>query len=151
MKPLGNDKGIEAETPKTVVAFGVFDLLHPGHIHFLEQAAVHGERLVVVVTRDERCEAEKGRKPVFPLEERLKMIRALQCVSEAIPGDLVGVWGVLGRVAPDIVCIGYDQNAEHPAVLKQLEALSRKPQIIRLEAHKAEQYKTSLIRSRIHS
>ncbi|MFC1638774.1 adenylyltransferase/cytidyltransferase family protein [Patescibacteria group bacterium] len=143
-------KHCETKQPKTVLVFGVFDLLHPGHLHFLEEAAKHGDRLVVVVTRDERCEAEKGRRPLHPLEERLRMVRTLPCVADALRGDPPGQWGMLERLAPDVVCVGHDQPTDSPAVLRQLSALVKRPILVRITAHEPQRYKTSVIRAAIH-
>ncbi|TAL20672.1 FAD synthase [Patescibacteria group bacterium] len=93
-----------------VVAFGVFDLLHPGHLRFLEQARKLGTELVVVVTRDARARREKGRAPVLSEMERLSMVRALKCVDRAILGDKPGVNLILRRLKPEMIALGHDQQ-----------------------------------------
>ena len=92
-----------------VVVFGVFDLIHPGHLYFLKQAKKYGEHLTVVVTRDARAIAEKRRKPIFNGRERLQIVRAIKWVDYAILGDGVGEWRVLDRLRGNVVCVGYDQ------------------------------------------
>jgi len=72
---------------RTVVVFGVFDLLHPGHLYFLREARKHGDHLTVVVTRDTRVRAEKNHTPVFTERERLEMVAALKGVDKAVLGD----------------------------------------------------------------
>lgn len=68
---------------RTVITFGTFDVLHVGHLHLLERAAVLGDRLVVGVSTDALNLAKKGRTPVYPQHERLELVRALRCVDAA--------------------------------------------------------------------
>ena len=65
----------------TVVTFGTFDVLHVGHLRILERASSLGDRLVVGVSCDALNVAKKGRTPVFPQEERVRLISALRCVD----------------------------------------------------------------------
>lgn len=115
-----------------VVVFGVFDLLHPGHWYFLREAKKQGDRLTVVVTRNARAIREKGRKPFLNERERLVMVRALRVVNHTVLGDRVGEWKVLKRLRPDVVCIGYDQNA---AWIKKCE-LKKMPRVVRVRKYK---------------
>jgi len=68
--------------PTTVLTFGTFDVLHLGHLRILERAAGLGGRLVVGVSSDALNLAKKGRQPVFPEAERMRLVGALRCVSE---------------------------------------------------------------------
>lgn len=65
---------------QTVVTFGTFDVLHVGHLRILERAAALGDRLVVGVSSDALNVAKKGRAPVFPQDERVRLVSALRCV-----------------------------------------------------------------------
>lgn len=70
-------------TERTIVlTFGTFDVLHVGHLRVLERAALLGDRLVVGVSSDALNIAKKGRAPVFPESERLRLVAALRCVDE---------------------------------------------------------------------
>lgn len=129
---------------RRVVVFGVFDLLHPGHLYFLQQAKKHGTHLTVVVTRDTRVCAEKKHQPFFNERERLSMVGALKWVDRAILGDKVGEWRVLKRLRPDIVCVGYDQNAEW---IKNC-GLKKIPKLVRIKSFKGTEYKSSRMRGR---
>ncbi len=115
---------------KRVVAFGVFDLLHPGHIAFLTKARSLGDELVVVVTRDSRAKKEKGTAPVFTEKERLGMISALSVVTRAVLGDPPGQWSMLEKLKPDIVAIGHDQKRPETKIfsarLVMIQAKNRK-------------------------
>lgn len=130
---------------KKVVVFGVFDLLHPGHLYFLREAKKYGAHLVVVVTRDARAQKEKGRKPFFNERERLEMVRALRMVDRAILGDKVGEWHVLKRLRPDAACIGYDQNA---AWIKKCR-LKKMPKVVKIKGWKTRSYHSFTKRSQL--
>jgi FAD synthetase len=137
--------------PKTVLVFGVFDLLHPGHIAFLKIARSYGDRLVVVVTRDERAKKEKGYMPIYNLTERIVMLHALECVDEAVPGDQNEEWTMVKLIAPEIICIGHDQSKDHPKFLAQLKKLTHAPKIIQLPPMNRKRYSTSNLRTKLQS
>lgn len=124
---------------KRVVVFGVFDLLHPGHLYFLKQAKAHGDHLTVVVTRDARVMHEKKRRPVLNERERLEMVAALRMVDRAVLGDKIGQWRVLQRLKPDVVCIGYDQNAEWMTRC----GLKNLPRVVHVKGLRTERYRSS--------
>lgn len=69
---------------KTVITYGTFDLFHIGHVQLLERARSLGDRLVVGVSSDE-FNAIKGKKSVFPYEQRAQILRTLRCVDEVFP------------------------------------------------------------------
>lgn len=135
---------------KTVVVFGVFDLLHLGHIAFLDAARKKGDRLVVVLSADVRVRAEKGQAPFFSWSERAAMLRALSCVDKVVAGDSGRRWSVVRRLAPDVICVGFDQRADHPAFLAQLAGLRRRPQIVKLRPFRRSRYASSVIKIEIH-
>lgn len=66
----------------TVVTFGTYDVFHVGHLALLERAASLGDRLVVGVSSDALNVSKKGRAPVFPEDERTRIVAALRCVDE---------------------------------------------------------------------
>lgn len=66
-----------------IITFGTFDVFHVGHLSILERAAKLGDYLIVGVSTDALNEKKKGRKPVYPQEERIRIVRALGCVNEA--------------------------------------------------------------------
>ena len=99
----------------TVLAAGVFDLLHYGHIRYLEEAKKTGgsdSRLVVIVARDETVKRLKGSDPVIPEDQRRAVIEALKVVDEALLGfEDMDLDRVIQQVKPDIVVVGHDQEA----------------------------------------
>lgn len=99
---------------KIVLATGVFDLLHLGHLRFLTESKRKGgpeSKLVVVVARDKTVRRRKGRGPIYPEDQRRKLVSALRVVDKAILGhEEFDLLGILNEVKPDIVCVGYDQK-----------------------------------------
>lgn len=98
---------------KIVLASGVFDLLHLGHVRFLEEAKKAGGRdteLIVIIARDSTVEKSKGRKPVMPENQRRALVESLKVVDEAVLGfEEFDVGDVIKRIKPDVIALGYDQ------------------------------------------
>ena len=99
---------------KKVLATGVFDILHHGHLRFLQESKKSGgprARLVVVIARDKTVFNRKGHKPIMPERQRREIVAALKPVYRAILGHPnLDMLGVLEEVKPDVVCVGYDQQ-----------------------------------------
>ena len=99
---------------KLVLASGVFDLIHPGHLAFLEKAKEAGgpnATLLVVVARDSTVEMLKGSRPIIPEEQRRILVEGLKPVDKAVLGnERFDMTGVLEQYKPDIVAVGYDQG-----------------------------------------
>ncbi len=91
-----------------VMATGVFDLLHPGHLYFLEEAKRLGDELVVVVARDATAKRLKH-EPYVPEHLRLQMVQALKPVDRALLGSPTDIYQTVVDVRPDIIVLGYDQ------------------------------------------
>lgn len=112
--------------------FGVFDLLHPGHLYFLREAKKYGDHLTVVITRDARVLHEKGHTPKLNERERVEMVSALRDVDNVALGDKVGEWKILRKLKPNVICIGYDQDA----TLIECAGLTYRPKIVRITQYK---------------
>lgn len=93
--------------PIRVMAAGVFDLLHTGHLHYLREARGLGDELIVVVARDSSVRKRKH-PPITPEAMRLELVDALKPVDEAILGDEEDHYATVERVEPDIIALGYD-------------------------------------------
>jgi len=100
---------------KRVLAAGVFDLLHYGHIKYLEEAKKLGDpdaKLTVIVARDETVRRMKGQDPVIPEDQRRATVEALKVVDEALLGfEDLDLDRVIQQVKPDIIAVGHDQDA----------------------------------------
>lgn len=110
---------------KRVVVFGTFDLIHPGHIAFLTAARKLGDELVVVVTRDARVRAEKGRAPLFNQKERLAIVQAIRSVDRAVLGEPPGKWSLLAKLRPSVVAVGHDQPVSKSRTTHQIVRIKR--------------------------
>jgi FAD synthetase len=99
---------------KKVLAAGVFDLLHYGHLRYLEEAKKlggEGAELIVVVARDSTVLRRKGRLPVMNERHRKELVAALKPVDRVILGGTdLDTTRVIRKVKPDIIALGYDQN-----------------------------------------
>jgi len=94
---------------KIVVTNGCFDILHPGHIQYLQQARSLGDRLIVLVNSDASVRRLKGNsRPVNPLEHRMTMLAALECVDWVVPFEEDTPRDVIGHLLPDILVKGGD-------------------------------------------
>ena len=99
---------------KVVLASGVFDLLHLGHVKFLEEAKKAGgpdAQLVVVIARDSTVEKTKGRKPIMPEDQRCALVESLKVVDKAVLGyENLNIGEVIENIKPDVIALGYDQE-----------------------------------------
>ena len=99
---------------KTVLATGAFDLLHYGHLDFLEEAKKAGgknARLIVIVARDKTVEARKGKRPIVPEDQRRALMEALKPVDDAILGfEDMNYEAVIETLKPDVIAVGHDQS-----------------------------------------
>jgi FAD synthetase len=106
---------------RVVLASGVFDLLHLGHVRFLEDAKKAGgadAKLVVIVARDSTAEKLKGRKPIMSEDQRRALVESLKVVDEAVLGyEGLEIGEVIEKIHPDVIALGYDQ-AEMEAEVK---------------------------------
>ena len=105
-----------------VMAVGVFDLLHAGHLHYMEQAKSLGEYLVVVVAHDDTVRKRKH-EPVTGQDLRRRMVEGLKPVDEAVIGNPpdVPISDILPAVKPDIIALGYDQEHAEERIRKSLK------------------------------
>jgi FAD synthetase len=119
-----------------VLATGVFDLLHLGHLRFLEESKRKGgprSRLVVVVARDKTVFRRKGKGPVIPEDQRRELVAALRVVDRAILGrEEIDLLGILKEVKPDIVCVGYDQDEIRAAVTRLIRKQGLPIRVVRI-------------------
>jgi D-beta-D-heptose 7-phosphate kinase/D-beta-D-heptose 1-phosphate adenosyltransferase len=94
---------------KIVVTNGCFDILHPGHVHYLRQAKALGDRLIVLVNSDASVRRLKGpSRPINPLEHRMTLLAAMECVDWVIPFEDDTPRDLIGLIKPDILVKGGD-------------------------------------------
>jgi len=132
---------------KTVMAAGSFDLIHEGHIYFLNEAKRKGDKLVVVVARDSSILKFKGKRPKYNERERLEHVRALSMVDRAVLGKEGNIYDIVLEIKPDIIVMGYDQKPESTEFVKnELEKRGFKPEVIRVHAYRPELFKSSKLK-----
>jgi len=95
---------------KVVMIGGAFEIIHPGHVHTIEEAKRLGDTLVVIVAADGTVLKNKGRDPVTSQEWRVKLVSSLREVDAALPGGHGSIYDTLEKVRPDFVALGYDQK-----------------------------------------
>jgi D-beta-D-heptose 7-phosphate kinase/D-beta-D-heptose 1-phosphate adenosyltransferase len=95
---------------KTVVfRNGVFDLLHPGHVRYLQAARQLGDALIVAINSDRSVRAIKGpERPITPEAERAEILEALSCVDAVTVFDEDTPLAVITAIQPDVLVKGAD-------------------------------------------
>jgi len=125
-----------------VLAAGKFDILHLGHIAYLAQAkelAGDDGELVVVLALDKTIEKERGAPPVFPQEQRRKIVESIEYVDKAIIGlDTSDHTKIIDQVQPDIIALGYDQYTNVSALEEHFKQKGLKTKIVRLKKREAD-------------
>lgn len=104
------------------MASGVFDLIHPGHISYLQQARSFGDELIVVVACDETVRRRKH-EPITPDYMRAKVVENLKPVDRAIVGKNSGnIYETVAEVGPDVIVLGFDQTFDEKELEEKLAA-----------------------------
>jgi rfaE bifunctional protein nucleotidyltransferase chain/domain len=94
---------------RVVFTNGVFDILHPGHVRYLQTARSHGDALIVAVNSDRSVRAIKGpERPVNPEAERAEVVSALACVDRAVVFDEDTPHDIISAIQPDVLVKGAD-------------------------------------------
>ncbi len=126
------DKGKDAL--KIVFAGGVFDIIHPGHIHTLRTAKALGDLLVVVIARDSTAIKSKGRKPIHNEHLRCELVSSLKFVDAAILGREGDIFKSVEYVRPNIIALGYDQVHEESFIAEECKKRGLNIQVVRLDS-----------------
>ncbi|MBD3328138.1 adenylyltransferase/cytidyltransferase family protein [Candidatus Peregrinibacteria bacterium] len=131
---------------KIVLAFGTFDYLHAGHEFYLKKAREMGNNLIVIISRDKTVTAIKGKNPDHSERQRLKKIKSLNIADKVVLGFHDDKHKVLKKFKPNVIALGYDQFVFTQKLKKTLIDLKLDAQIIRIDAHFPQVYKSSIIR-----
>ena len=133
---------------RVVFTNGVFDLLHPGHLRYLQRARALGDVLIVAINTDASVRANKGpSRPITPENERAEILAALECV------DAVTLFGedtphaIITAIQPDVLVKGADWA--HDAIVGRDVVEARGGRVVRIEVEQG--YSTTSIVQRIRS
>ncbi len=129
-----------------VLAFGTFDVFHPGHEYFLKQAKSYGDELIVVVSRDATVRKLKKKEPDNDESARRKLIAGLSYVDDAFLGHIDDKYKVIEELRPDVICLGHDQEAFTSGLEKKIRELGLETKVVRIGAYMPEKYKSSRIK-----
>lgn len=102
-----------------VVAQGTFDIIHPGHVHYLSDAAAMGDELHVIIARRENVTHKEP--PVLPNRQRRDVVNALEVVDEAHIGHETDIFVPIEEIDPDVIALGYDQHHDVEAIESELD------------------------------
>ncbi len=143
---------------KVILASGTFDLLHFGHVKYLEEAKKTGgknAKLIVIVARDSTVKNRKGTKPVMPEDQRRSLVESLKVVDEAILGyEDFNIDQVIEKLKPDIVAVGHDQDGIEREVRKAVAERGFNIQVVKIgrfgkeELNSSSKIKRKIVESR---
>jgi D-beta-D-heptose 7-phosphate kinase/D-beta-D-heptose 1-phosphate adenosyltransferase len=137
------------ESGRTVVfTNGVFDILHPGHLRYLQAARAEGDALIVAVNSDRSVRANKGPgRPVNAEQERVEVLDALACVDVAVVFDEETPAEIIRRLQPDVLVKGADWPADQIVGRDTVEA--RGGRVVRVPVEKG--FSTTSIIERVRA
>lgn len=115
---------------RIVVATGTFDLLHPGHLWYLQESAKLGDELWVIVAQDENVRHKP--KPIIPGEQRVFMVRALKGVTEAVLGDRNDMFRPIMDIRPDYITLGFNQHFNEERLCAALDERGLACRVVRI-------------------
>jgi len=133
-----NDKKTLTEIGRTsltvVLAGGVFDIIHPGHIHTLNSAKSLGDVLLVVVATNQTAEKMKKRIPLHNQEQRQNLVNSLSMVDLCLIGYEGDIFKTVEFVKPEIIALGYDQIHQEKFITDGCKKLNLNVKVARLQS-----------------
>jgi len=125
---------IGRDSLQVVLAGGVFDIIHPGHIHTLNAAKALGDVLVVVVATDNTSVKMKKRRPLHSQEQRQELVNSLSMVDLCLIGQEEDIFKTVNRVRPQIIALGYDQIHQEKFITEGCAKISLDAKVARLQS-----------------
>lgn len=140
---------LKREGKKVVFTNGCFDLLHSGHIHIFKEAKKQGDVLIVAVNDDFSVRKIKGpSRPIFPLEERLEILEALEEIDYLVSFSEETPQEIIASLLPDVLVKGGDWRVEEVVGRREVEEAGGKVVIVPyLEGHSSSEIIERIIRS----
>ncbi|AFS83235.1 adenylyltransferase/cytidyltransferase family protein [Candidatus Nitrosopumilus sediminis] len=117
-----------------VLAGGVFDIIHPGHIHTLNAAKKLGDVLVVVVATDNTAVKMKKRRPLHAQEQRQELVNSLSMVDLCLIGQEDDIFKTVNHVKPQIIALGYDQVHQEKFIIEGCKKIELDAKVARLQS-----------------
>lgn len=102
-----------------VIAQGTFDVLHPGHVHYLRDSAAMGDELHVIIARRENVTHKEP--PILPNRQRRDMVAAFEMVDHAHIGHPDDIFVPVEEIDPDVIVLGHDQHHDEDAIAAELQ------------------------------
>jgi len=125
---------IGRNTLHVVLAGGVFDIIHPGHIYTLNAAKALGDVLVVVVATDNTSEKMKKRRPLHTQEQRQELVNSLSIVDLCLVGQEDDIFKTVNMVRPQIIALGYDQIHQEKFIIDGCKKINLEARVARLQS-----------------
>ena len=119
---------------RVVLAGGVFDIIHPGHIYTLNAAKELGDVLVVVVATDNTSEKMKKRRPLHSQDQRQELVNSLAMVDLCLVGQEDDIFKTVDRVRPQIIALGYDQVHQEKFIVDGCKKINLDAEVARLQS-----------------
>ncbi|NOQ44370.1 MAG: adenylyltransferase/cytidyltransferase family protein [Nitrosopumilus sp.] len=119
---------------KIVLAGGVFDIIHPGHIHTLMAAKDLGDVLVVAIATDKTAEKMKKRLPLHSQDQRKMLVDALSVVDVGIVGNEEDLFKTVDLIRPQIIALGYDQVHQEKFITEGCKKINLDVTVARLQS-----------------
>ncbi len=119
---------------RVVLAGGVFDIIHPGHIHTLNAAKDLGDVLVVVVATDNTAVKMKKRNPLHTQEQRQELVNSLSMVDLCLIGQEGDLFKTVNHVKPQIIALGYDQAHQEKFITDGCKKIKLDARVARLQS-----------------
>ena len=119
---------------RIVLAGGVFDIIHPGHIHTLNAAKKLGDVLVVVVATDNTAVKMKKRRPLHTQDQRQELVNSLSMVDLCLIGQEEDIFKTVNHVKPQIIALGYDQTHQEKFITEGCKKIKLDAKVARLQS-----------------
>jgi len=121
---------------KRVVATGTFDILHPGHIYYLEESRKLGDELHVIVARDANVRHKP--RPVIGDTQRLKVVQALRVVDFARLGDKTDMFRPIEEIDPAVITLGFNQHFSEEQLREDLKERGIGASVVRIGEYRGD-------------
>ena len=119
---------------RVVLAGGVFDIIHPGHIHTLKAAKNLGDVLIVVIATDKTAEKMKKRLPLHNQDQRKMLVDALSVVDLGVVGHEGDIFKTVDFIRPQIIALGYDQVHQEKFITEGCKKINLDAKVARLQS-----------------